>query len=221
MAGLVPAIHVLLVGCKEDVDARDKRGMTVGRRCKTQALPASWASGCADAIHFCPSSIRSCRVGGRGGTASAASRGYWQCARRTAAGAARIGCLPENVGRAGGAGQDRGPPLLCRHQRACRLSDNDPGWAHSARRRHADSAEVIEELIHKLGFNPRDIKLLLITHAHIQPCRHHGAFRATVRRLGRGDASRFRTAQTRRKDRSCLWEHGPHSSSRRLRPSAY
>ncbi|HVQ82076.1 MAG: subclass B3 metallo-beta-lactamase [Pseudolabrys sp.] len=29
------------------------------------------------------------------------------------------------------------------------------------------SAEVIEESIHKLGFDPRDIKLVLITHAHI------------------------------------------------------
>ena len=26
MAGLVPAIHVLILGDKEDVDARDKRG---------------------------------------------------------------------------------------------------------------------------------------------------------------------------------------------------
>ena len=30
-----------------------------------------------------------------------------------------------------------------------------------------DSADVFEESIHNLGFDPRDIKLLLITHAHI------------------------------------------------------
>ena len=30
-----------------------------------------------------------------------------------------------------------------------------------------DSAEAIEDSIHKLGFDPRDIKFLLITHAHI------------------------------------------------------
>ena len=44
-----------------------------------------------------------------------------------------------------------------------------------------DSAEVFEESIHKLGFDPRDIKFLLITHAHID---HAGTMGHFVRLSG-------------------------------------
>ena len=44
-----------------------------------------------------------------------------------------------------------------------------------------DSAEVFEKSIHKLGFDPRDIKFLLITHAHID---HAGTMGHFVRLSG-------------------------------------
>ena len=44
MAGLVPAIHVLLLAHKEDVDARDKRGHDESRVFELQSV--------GDLIHF-------------------------------------------------------------------------------------------------------------------------------------------------------------------------
>jgi metallo-beta-lactamase class B len=79
-----------------------------------------------------------------------------------------------------------------------------------------NSAEALEDSIHKLGFDPRDIKFLLITHAHID---HAGPLAHFVKLSG-GSAVVMDRDFEQLKVRSILsMEHDRHSTSRRLRPS--
>ena len=82
-----------------------------------------------------------------------------------------------------------------------------------------DSADVFEESIHKLGFDPRDIKLLLITHAHID----HAGTLAHFVQLSGGSAAvmdrDFEQLKSGGKTDPSLGR-SQHSTSRRLRPSA-
>ena len=89
-----------------------------------------------------------------------------------------------------GARPDRRPDLLRRDERARGLSDHDAQGAHSSRRRDAGSAKDFEASIRKPGFKPEDIKLLLITHAHIDHAGTVAHFQKLANAEVRRDGSR-------------------------------
>ena len=68
-----------------------------------------------------------------------------------------------------------------------------------------ESAPLIEQSIRSLGFDPKDIKVLVTTQAHCDHVGSRGAFQAHDRSAGGGDGRRRGGAPERRKDRSPPW----------------